>query len=139
LENLREKANGLPLLPGVYIMMDKTGQVIYVGKAKALKNRVSSYFHGSHGPKTELMISKIARFDVIVANLTSGLLKTILPSLRGLFRCGGAGRAVGGKLILSGLLVSEEEAMTHAIRAAGFDGVTAVTKGEWLLLCADCC
>ena len=43
-EELREKANDLPLLPGVYLMMDKTGKVIYVGKAKKLKNRVVSTF-----------------------------------------------------------------------------------------------
>ena len=41
---LLKKADSLPLEPGVYIMMDKTGQVIYVGKAKKLKNRVSQYF-----------------------------------------------------------------------------------------------
>ncbi len=67
-EELRAKANGLPLKPGVYIMMDKTGKVIYVGKAKLLKNRVSSYFHGEHEPKTEIMVSKINEFDVIIAN-----------------------------------------------------------------------
>ena len=66
-EELRAKANGLPLLPGVYIMMDKTGKVIYVGKAKILKNRVSSYFHGEHEPKTEAMVSKIHDFDIIIA------------------------------------------------------------------------
>ena len=43
-EELKEKANDLPLSPGVYLMMDKTGKVIYVGKAKKLKNRVSQYF-----------------------------------------------------------------------------------------------
>ncbi|MDR0838222.1 MAG: excinuclease ABC subunit UvrC [Oscillospiraceae bacterium] len=67
-DTLREKANALPKSPGVYIMMDKSGEVIYVGKAIALKNRVSSYFHGEHEPKTELMVSKVASFDVIIAN-----------------------------------------------------------------------
>lgn len=59
-DELRKKANELPLLPGVYLMMDKSGQVIYVGKAKKLKNRVSQYFQdtASHTPKTRLMVSK---------------------------------------------------------------------------------
>ncbi|MGI5936563.1 MAG: excinuclease ABC subunit UvrC [Oscillospiraceae bacterium] len=68
IEVLREKANNLPLLPGVYIMKDSRGEVIYVGKAKQLKNRVSSYFKGEHDPKTEAMVSKVADFDVIVTN-----------------------------------------------------------------------
>ncbi len=65
---LREKANQLPLLPGVYIMLDDRNEVIYIGKAKKLKNRVSSYFHGDHLPKVAAMIDKIADFNVIVAN-----------------------------------------------------------------------
>ncbi|MCL2343830.1 MAG: excinuclease ABC subunit UvrC [Firmicutes bacterium] len=64
---LREKSNKLPLLPGVYIMLDKSGEVLYVGKAKALKNRVSSYFRGEHEGKTHALVSKIADFNVIVA------------------------------------------------------------------------
>ncbi len=66
LTELREKANALPLLPGVYIMKDARGEVIYVGKAKALKNRVSSYFRGEHLPKVAAMVAKVADFDVIV-------------------------------------------------------------------------
>lgn len=67
-EKLLEKANKLPLLPGVYIMLDEAGQVIYVGKAKKLKNRVTSYFRGSHLPKVEAMVEKVADFNVIVVN-----------------------------------------------------------------------
>ena len=48
-DELLEKANDLPLTPGVYLMMDKTGTVIYVGKAKKLKNRVSQYFQSGNG------------------------------------------------------------------------------------------
>lgn len=66
-DELREKALALPLQPGVYIMMDRKGEVIYVGKAKALKNRVVSYFRdGAHTPKTEVMVSHVDHFDVIM-------------------------------------------------------------------------
>ena len=68
-EQLKDKAASLPLVPGVYIMKDKTETVIYVGKAQKLKNRVSQYFVDtvSHSPKTRMMVSKIHEFDVIVA------------------------------------------------------------------------
>ena len=67
-DQLRAKANELPLLPGVYLMMDKTGQVIYVGKAKKLKNRVSQYFQdtASHNEKTKMMVAHVDRFDTII-------------------------------------------------------------------------
>ncbi|WP_409969162.1 excinuclease ABC subunit UvrC [Bengtsoniella intestinalis] len=67
-DQLREKAANLPLLAGVYLMMDATGQVIYVGKAKKLKNRVSQYFQDSanHSPKTRTMVANIDHFDTIV-------------------------------------------------------------------------
>jgi len=67
LDNLGDKANRLPLLPGVYIMLDEQSEVIYVGKAKKLKNRVSSYFHGEHLPKVAAMVDKVRDFNVIVA------------------------------------------------------------------------
>ena len=68
-DELREKAHQLPLEPGVYLMQDAAGTIIYVGKAKKLRNRVSQYFQdsASHTPKTRMMVSKIDRFDVIVA------------------------------------------------------------------------
>ncbi|MDR2360764.1 MAG: excinuclease ABC subunit UvrC [Oscillospiraceae bacterium] len=68
LEDLLHAARELPMKPGVYIMLDKSGEVIYVGKAKALRNRVSSYFHeGSHvNGKTAHLVSRVDRFDFIV-------------------------------------------------------------------------
>ena len=68
-EELKEKALTLPYAPGVYIMRNKDDKVIYVGKAKKLKNRVSQYFQdtASHTPKTRIMVSHIHHFDVIVA------------------------------------------------------------------------
>lgn len=68
-DELKDKALSLPYEPGVYIMRDKTDKVIYVGKAKRLKNRVSQYFQdtATHTPKTRAMVSRIDHFDVIVA------------------------------------------------------------------------
>ena len=68
LDTLLEKANNLPQLPGVYIMLDERGEVIYVGKAKRLKNRVVSYFRGEHLPKVAAMVEKVRDFNVIVAS-----------------------------------------------------------------------
>lgn len=69
LTQLKDKALSLPMSPGVYIMKDKADKVIYVGKAKKLKNRVSQYFQdtASHNAKTKIMVSKVDHFDVIVA------------------------------------------------------------------------
>ena len=87
-EELKEKARTLPYAPGVYLMRDKTDKVIYVGKAKKLKNRVSQYFQdtASHSPKTRIMVSKVHHFDVIVAAsefealvLECSLIKRYLP------------------------------------------------------------
>ncbi len=67
-EELKAKVLSLPFEPGVYIMKNRDGQVIYVGKAKALKNRVSQYFQSDsrHSPKTIRMVSNIWDFDIIV-------------------------------------------------------------------------
>ena len=87
-DELKEKANDLPLLPGVYLMMDKTGKVIYVGKAKRLKNRVSQYFQdsASHTVKTRQMVSQIDHFDTIFVSsefealvLENSLIKRHMP------------------------------------------------------------
>lgn len=68
-EELRQKAHELPMEPGVYLMQNKSNQVIYVGKAKKLRNRVSQYFvdASTHSVKTRLMVSQIDHFDVIIA------------------------------------------------------------------------
>ena len=63
---LRQKLALLPEKPGVYLMKDKKGEIIYVGKAKILKNRVRSYFTGSHDGKTQRMVSEIADFEYII-------------------------------------------------------------------------
>ena len=87
-DELKDKALSLPYAPGVYIMRNKDDKVIYVGKAKKLKNRVSQYFQNTanHTPKTRLMVSHIDHFDVIVAAsefealvLECSLIKRYLP------------------------------------------------------------
>ena len=87
-DELRQKANDLPLSPGVYLMMDKTGKVIYVGTAKKLKNRVSQYFQdsASHNIKTRNMVSQVDHFDTIFVSsefealvLENSLIKRHMP------------------------------------------------------------
>lgn len=70
IKKLREKALSLPLSPGVYIMRDKSKKIIYIGKAKALKNRVSQYFgsHTNHSPKVIKMVENVDTFDYIVTD-----------------------------------------------------------------------
>ncbi|MDQ0188237.1 excinuclease ABC subunit UvrC [Alicyclobacillus cycloheptanicus] len=67
-DNLKEKLSLLPAKPGVYLMKDGHGQVIYVGKAQRLKNRVRSYFTGSHDRKTQALVANIADFEYIVTD-----------------------------------------------------------------------
>ena len=63
-----EKIPLLPDLPGCYLMKDKDNNIIYVGKAKNLKNRVSQYFTKPHNGKTALMVSNVVDFDLIITN-----------------------------------------------------------------------
>lgn len=72
---LKEKIQLLPAQPGCYLMKNKHGTVIYAGKAKVLRNRVRSYFTGSHDKKTQLLVSEIADFEYIV---TSSNLEALL-------------------------------------------------------------
>lgn len=66
LEGIRHKLALLPDQPGCYLMKNKEGTIIYVGKAKVLKNRVRSYFTGSHDGKTQRLVSEIRDFEYIV-------------------------------------------------------------------------
>lgn len=75
---LKDKLAVLPDQPGCYLMKNKHGEVIYVGKAKVLKNRVRSYFTGSHDMKTQRLVSEIADFEYIV---TSSDLEALLLEL----------------------------------------------------------
>lgn len=70
LKELKAKANNLPLNPGVYIMKNKSGQIIYIGKAKALKNRVTQYFGAGnqHNEKVRKMVSNVHDFEYILCD-----------------------------------------------------------------------
>lgn len=70
LRRLKDKANKLPLTPGVYIMKNSSGDIIYIGKAKALKNRVSQYFGSQekHLPKVKKMVENVEDFDYILTD-----------------------------------------------------------------------
>ena len=70
LSALREKAMKLPLSPGVYIMKNKENKIIYIGKAKKLKNRVSQYFgsQNKHSTKVRKMVENVNDFDYILTD-----------------------------------------------------------------------
>ena len=63
---IKDKLSLVPNLPGCYLMKNKDNIIIYVGKAKKLKNRLSSYFRGQHFGKTAKLVSEIIDFDYVV-------------------------------------------------------------------------
>ena len=86
MSQLRKKAMALPLLPGVYIMHDKNGKIIYIGKAKALKNRVSQYFgsQNNHAEKVRRMVDNVDDFEYIISddlNMDGNKVKQVLNFL----------------------------------------------------------
>lgn len=90
--NIEEELKKLPASPGVYIMHDKRDEIIYVGKAISLKNRVRQYFQSSRNKtaKIEKMVSRIARFEYIITDselealvLECNLIKEYRPKYNG--------------------------------------------------------
>lgn len=67
-QTIKEKLKVLPMQPGCYLMHDKHGTIIYVGKSKALRNRVRSYFIGAHDEKTQRLVMEIVDFEYIVTS-----------------------------------------------------------------------
>ena len=93
LNNIKNKLKLLPLKPGCYLMKDINGTIIYVGKAKKLKNRVSSYFNGTKYGKTKMLVSNIYDFEYIVTSsekeallLEINLIKKYDPKYNIIFR-----------------------------------------------------
>ena len=68
MDTIKEKLKLLPKKPGCYLMKNKDNIVIYVGKAKNLKNRVTSYFRGEKTGKTKLLVNEINDFEYIVVS-----------------------------------------------------------------------
>ena len=66
--NLKDKIALLPIEPGCYLMKNSNDEVIYVGKAKNLKNRVKTYFTGEHNEKTNRLVSEIVDFSYVLTN-----------------------------------------------------------------------
>ena len=92
-DNIKKKLALLPDSPGCYLMKDKTGTIIYVGKAKILKNRVKSYFRGEKFGKTKLLVQNIVDFEYIVTGsekeallLEINLIKKYDPKYNIIFR-----------------------------------------------------
>lgn len=86
LEAIKNKLSLVPEQPGCYLMKNREGTVIYVGKAKVLRNRLRSYFTGSHTVKTQLMVNEVVDFEYIVTAsnvealiLEANLIKTYFP------------------------------------------------------------
>jgi predicted dehydrogenase len=135
---LREKAHALPESPGVYLMKDETGKIIYVGKAKVLRNRVSSYFVGieRHMAKVRRMVEHVADFDYLVCGsemealvLECSQIKHLEAEMRHFLECIETGKTplTDGRSSLQSLRViwrlyeAEEQGTVADLRGLGLD------------------
>ncbi len=79
---IKEKLQLVPMLPGCYLMKNSSGVVIYVGKAKILKNRLKSYFNGRVVGKTKKLVSEIVDFDYIITYYLKTIRVTLILNLK---------------------------------------------------------
>ena len=87
-EKIKQKLTVVPIEPGCYLMKDRNDQIIYVGKAKKLRNRLRSYFTGAHDAKTTRLVGEIRNFEFIVTSSeTESLLLELNLSLIHIWRC----------------------------------------------------
>ena len=149
---LREKAMQLPLSPGVYIMKNARDDIIYIGKAKALKNRVSQYFGSdrNHGEKVRKMVENVDHFDYIVTDsefealvLECSLIKQYMPKYNILLRDDKGYSYIKitnepWPRILSALQKYDDNATYIGPYMSSFAVTSAVTSARKIFLLPDC-
>lgn len=151
LRRLKDKANKLPLTPGVYIMKDKTGQIIYIGKAKALKNRVSQYFGSqeNHLTKVRKMVENVEDFDYILTDsefealiLECSLIKQNMPKYNILLKDAKGMSYIkitrGWRNIFAVLQKDDEDADYMGPYTAGFSVTKAVEQAKKIFKLPTC-
>ena len=151
LRRLKDKANKLPLTPGVYIMKDKTGQIIYIGKAKALKNRVSQYFGAQekHLQKVRKMVENVEDFDYILTDsefealiLECSLIKQNMPKYNILLKDAKGMSYIkitrGWRNIYAVLQKDDEDADYMGPYTAGFSVTKAVEQAKKIFKLPTC-
>ena len=151
LRKLKDKANKLPLTPGVYIMKDKDNKIIYIGKAKALKNRVSQYFgsQDKHLSKVRKMVSNVHDFDYILTDsefealvLECSLIKQNMPKYNILLKDDKGFSYIkitrGWRNIFAVLQKDDEEAEYMGPYTAGFSVTKAVEQAKKIYKLPTC-
>ncbi len=151
LRRLKDKANKLPLTPGVYIMKDSQGKIIYIGKAKALKNRVSQYFGSQHNhlAKVRRMVENVQDFDYILTHsefealvLECSLIKQNMPKYNILLKDDKGFSYIkitrGWRNIYAVLQKEDDDAEYLGPYTAGFSVVKAVEQAKKIYKLPTC-